>query len=214
MNEFEFEAEPGLPAQLPAGERVLWRGQPQWWPFARSAFHARFLIGYFGVLVSCQALGMVFEGSSTVHVVASAVWMLTLATVALALALGLGVIYSRTTVYTVTDRRVVLRFGVAVPMAVNLPFSVIDGAALKLAADGCGDIALRITPSQRVGVIQMWPCVQAWRLLSPRPVLRAVPEAAKVAALLGDALAASDPQAAAASAPRATHLGLTPGLAA
>ena len=28
-HEHEFEAEPGLPEQLPAGERVLWQGQPQ-----------------------------------------------------------------------------------------------------------------------------------------------------------------------------------------
>lgn len=213
MNEFEHEVEPGLPAQLPAGERVLWRGAPDWWPFARSAFHARFLVGYFAVLVSCQVLGMSFAGGSTIQVIASAAWMLTLATLALLLALGLGWVYSRSTVYTITDRRVVMRFGVAVPMAVNLPFSVIDGAALKVYGDGRGDIALRINRRQRVGVFQMWPCVQAWRLLAPRPVLRAVPDAAKAAALLADALAATDSQASSAQAQRPTNRGLMPGLA-
>lgn len=218
MNEYEHEDVPGLPAPLPTGERMLWRGAPHWWPFARSAFHARFMIGYFAVLVTCQVLGMQMEGSTTTHVVAAAAWMLTLATVALALALGLGWLYSRSTVYTITDRRVVLRFGVAVPLAVNLPFSVIDGAALKVHADGSGDIALRIAPRQRVGVIQMWPCVQAWRLLAPRPVLRAVPDAARVASLLGAALAATDSQAAdtpaTSATPRPRRAGLVPGLAA
>ena len=215
MNEFEHEVEPGLPARLPAGERLLWRATPNWWPFARSAFKARFLVGYFAVLVTCQVIGMRLEGSSTAHVVAAAAWMLTLATIALLLALGLGWLYSRSTVYTVTDKRVVLRFGVAVPLAVNLPFSVIDGAAVKLYGDGSGDIELRLSAGQRVGVIQMWPCVQAWRLLAPRPVLRAVPDAAQLAAVLGNALAATQSSAEAAlrTAP-AIEPGLVPGLAA
>ena len=213
MNEFDYEPEPGLPARLPAGERVLWRATPQWWPFARSAFHARFLIGYFAVLVSCQVAAVAFESGSLSRVAGSAAWMLALATVALLVALAFGWIYSRSTVYTLTDRRLVMRFGVAVPLAVNLPLSVIDAAELKLYGDGSGDIALCIAAAQRVGVVQMWPCVQVWRLLAPRPVLRAVPDAARVAALLAQALTASDVRTTTSPSHAATELGLSAGLA-
>ena len=37
--EHEFEAVTGLPEPLPAGERVLWQGSPDWRALAREAFH-------------------------------------------------------------------------------------------------------------------------------------------------------------------------------
>ncbi|MBX9607985.1 MAG: PH domain-containing protein [Gammaproteobacteria bacterium] len=189
MNEHEFESSPGLPAPLPAGERVLWQGSPGWWPFACSAFHARGLMVYFAVLVVAQSVGVMQDGGSLPVLAGTAVWMLTLASLALGIALGAGALYARTTIYTVTDRRVVLRFGVAVPLAVNLPFSAIVAADVRRRVDGSADIALTLEGSQRVGVIHMWPCVQTWRLHAPRPLIRGVP--AQVAEVLAGALVAS-----------------------
>ncbi|MGE0857605.1 MAG: photosynthetic complex putative assembly protein PuhB [Gammaproteobacteria bacterium] len=189
MNEHEYEASPGLPASLPAGERVLWQGSPGWWPFACSAFHARGLMIYFAVLVVAQTLGVMREGGSLPVLAGTAAWMMTLATLALGIALGAGVLYARTTIYTVTDRRVVLRFGVAVPLAVNLPFSAITAADVRRRVDGSADIALTLDGAQRVGVIHMWPCVQSWRLNAPRPLIRGVPVG--VADILAGALVAS-----------------------
>ena len=48
----------------------------------------------------------------------------------------------RTSVYTVTDRRVVLRIGVALTASLNLPFRQIEQASVRLHADGSGDIPL------------------------------------------------------------------------
>lgn len=189
MNEHEFEASPGLPAPLPAGERVLWQGAPGWWPFACSAFHARGLMVYFAVLVVAQSVGVMQDGGSLPVLAGTAVWMMTLATLVLGIALGAGVLYARTTIYTVTDQRVVLRFGVAVPLAVNIPFSAIAAADVRRRADGSADIALTLDGKQRVGVIHMWPCVQTWRLNAPRPLLRGAP--AQVPDILAGALMAS-----------------------
>ncbi len=44
----------------------------------------------------------------------------------------------------------VLRFGIALPMSVNLPFRQIAAAGLKLHADGSGDIPLALADAQRV----------------------------------------------------------------
>lgn len=189
MNEFEYEHSPGLPAPLPAGERILWRGSPAWWPFACSVFHVRGLTLYFAALLAAQLALDVRNGHGPADMLVGATWMLFLAVVALGLLLGASVLYARTTIYTITDRRVVLRFGLAVPLAVNLPFCAVLAADARPQADGGSDVALTLERAQRVSVVQMWPCIQTWRLRGPRPMLRALPPG--VAERLGEALRAA-----------------------
>jgi hypothetical protein len=83
---------------------------------------------------------------------------------------------------------VVIRFGVALPMAVNIPFKVIEGAGLRTYADGTGDITLSLAPQQRINYLIMWPNVRPWHMLKPQPMLRCIPNAERVAEILGTAL--------------------------
>ena len=54
--EHEFEAAPGLPEALPAGERILWQGSPDWKLLAAEAFHVRRLSLYFALMIALQAV--------------------------------------------------------------------------------------------------------------------------------------------------------------
>ncbi len=190
-DEHEFEPVRGLPEQLPAGERLLWQGEPSAAGFARSAFGIRALAVYFALLIVAQGLFTAVEQGSLAAVTTAALGKLPLAGGALALLALFGWCYARTTVYTVTNARVVIRFGIAVPLTVNIPFTSIAGAGLHLNADGSGDLELTLAPDHRVGYVAMWPCVKAWRFSSPRPVLRGLPHAAQAARMLADALQAS-----------------------
>lgn len=179
MNEHELEPVPGLPERLPPGERLLWQGSPAAWTLARRALHIDKVALYFGVLLLWRATGSV----------TAALWLLPLALTALGL-LGLFAWgYSRTTLYTITDRRVVLRVGIALPLTINLPFARIDAAALKVNADGSGDIPLCLHAGERVSYLLLWPHVRPWQLRQPQPMLRAIPQAAAVADVLAQALA-------------------------
>jgi hypothetical protein len=95
----------------------------------------------------------------------------------------------RTTVYTVTNRRVVLRIGVALPLTVNVPFRIVGAAGLKLDGKGMGDIPLALTGRDKLAYLALWPHARPWRVTKPEPMLRSVPDAARVAGLLADALA-------------------------
>ncbi|EHP92042.1 photosynthetic complex putative assembly protein PuhB, partial [Methylorubrum extorquens] len=96
----------------------------------------------------------------------------------------------RTTVYTLTDRRMVLHVGIALPITLNLPLTRIESADLRLFSDGTGDIPLRLPPGERVAYLHLWPHARPWRVSRPEPMLRSVPEARSVVALLAPALAA------------------------
>jgi hypothetical protein len=189
--EHEFEAEYGLPAPLPTGERLLWQGQPDGATLAREALHWRKLALYFSVILAWRAGFVLVGGGTGMQALVAAAWLLPLAVFAIGIALGLASLIRRTTVYTVTDRRVVMRIGIVLTVTFNLPYRAIDGASLRLGARGHGDIVLTINGESRVGYIHLWPHARPWHVRSPQPMLRALPDAQRVAALLARALQAS-----------------------
>ena len=189
MNEHEVEPIRGLPEPLPQGERILWQGTPEWRALALRALHVRTVLAYFALLFVWSVGMSLWDGAS----IASAVWIaLRLVPVALAATAILGLyawLACRTTVYTITNRRVVLRFGVALPMTLNVPFSVIGTAALRAYRDNTGDIPLTLTGKDRMSYVALWPHLRPWHTAKPEPMLRAVPGAATVANTLAQALA-------------------------
>ena len=54
-HEYEFEPQHGLPERLPADERILWQGSPDFRKLARTAFHLRTLAIYFAVMLAFRA---------------------------------------------------------------------------------------------------------------------------------------------------------------
>jgi hypothetical protein len=109
-------------------------------------------------------------------------------------------------VYSITSRRVLLRHGIAVPLTMNVPYTLVDNAALKNFSDGTGDIALALSRRERVGYLITWPHVRPGRFARPEPSFRALSDAAAAARILGLALAAQSAPAEAApmAAPVAT----------
>ena len=99
-------------------------------------------------------------------------------------------IVARTTSYTITSRRVVMRVGVAVPMTVNIPFSP-DRLRRPPAQRRWhrGDIPLRVLAGRQLAYPLLWPHSRPWYITKVQPMLRAIPEAAVVAELLARAVA-------------------------
>ncbi len=200
MIEHDREPVRGLPQALPAGERLLWQGSPRWQALAVRAFHVRKLAAYCAVLAIWRLAAGLHDGQPLAEVLAGARLLVPFALVALGIPVGLAWLYARSTVYTITSRRVVIRSGVALPMALNLPFRAIGAAALRAFPDGTADLPLALAGSDRIGFIYLWPNVRPWRLARPEPMLRAVPDGRRVAEILARALAAAAAPAAAAQA--------------
>jgi hypothetical protein len=191
VNEFEVEPLPGLPERLPPGERILWQGTPGWRNLARRAFHVRKVALYFAVVLTWIAVGDLMAGEPWVNAALGGGWVLVLAHLSIALLLLLAWAMGRATIYTITNRRVVMRFGVAIPMTINIPFRQIVTASLRAYRDGSGDIPLTLAPGRRVSYMVLWPHVRPWHLVQAQPMLRAVPEAQRVARILREAVAES-----------------------
>ena len=182
---------PGLPGRLPAGERVLWRGKPDGWLLARRALHLPGLGLYFGIILMWCLVSEIRGGEALAQVAASMLRLGLIAAAPIALLSLFALLVARTTQYTITNRRVVLRIGIALPRTLNLPFARIDEAALKLHPDGSGDLALRLQAKERLPFLLLWPHTRPWRLGRAQPSLRAVRDAAAAARVLSRALASA-----------------------
>lgn len=191
MSHHEIEPIRGLPEPLPDGEHILWQGEPRWTSLARRIFHTRMVAVYFGILVLWRIASMAHDGAMFADIVLSAAWLVALGAAGLLIMAVLAWLIAKTTVYTITSRRVALRFGIALPMTINLPYTAIKTAAVKVDRFGVGDIALELSARNQIAYLVLWPNVRPWRFSPVEPALRAIPDAARVAEVLSTALANS-----------------------
>lgn len=185
---------PGLPGPLPEGEHLLWQGSPSWKALASRTFHGRMIAIYFAALLLWVAAASLADGASAVETARNVLWFTPLSTAGVGLVVLLAWLTARTTIYTVTDHRVVLSYGIAMPMSVNLPYPRIVSAGMKTFSDGTADIPLALAEKDIVAYVMLWPHARPWRISKPEPTLRAVPEGAQVAGILARAMAAAAQQ--------------------
>lgn len=182
----------GLPQRLPEGERLLWQGSPDIAAFAVHVFHIRFVFAYFLAIGAWRAANAASVGAQDQI---SSILISALA----GLAIGAGLILllawamARSTVYTITSRRVVLRYGVAIRKYVNLPFEQIASADFQRHGRVKGDVQLVLSSPGGLSYLRLWPHARPLRFSKPRPVLRCLKDVAEPARVLAGAIAAFAP---------------------
>ena len=177
-----------LPADIPAGERVLWFGRPEATNLWRRAYRADWVGAWFAAMTLWNLIG-VSQSDGVFAGFVSAVRTLGVGAAALALLSLLAMLSARTTLYVVTERRVVVKTGVALPMFINVPFKQVASAHLRTFADGSGDVTLGLSHEQRIPYLALWPSARPLRFSSPEPALRGIANARDVAETVGRALA-------------------------
>ncbi len=188
MTNFEIERALDLAAPLPKGEQVIWLDSPDWKSFALRVFHMKALAIYFTIAIAFNILWMVANGSPTADVVVSTARLVPLSLLALALFALVAWLMAKSTTYAITNHRVFLRIGVALSITVTVPLRTIRSADLKLYKNGTGDLPLSLTGEDRLAYLHLWPHARPWQLKDTAPMLRAVPDAKKVAEILTNVL--------------------------
>ena len=181
---------PGVEEPLPAGERVRWMGRPDPAALARRALHVRGLAIYFALLT---ALTFAVRGSvaGVRLAMVDVLTVVAMAAAVLAFVRVYAAIVARATLYAVTDRRVVLRAGIAVPTVLNLPLDSIAAIDLRRGRDGAGDVEITLGRNVRLAYLLLWPHARPWHVTHPRPAFRGVPDAAEAGRALADVLSAA-----------------------
>ena len=199
-HEHEFEPQYGLPERLPRDESILWQASPDVATLAREAFHLRSLCVYFAALLAVRAGMEIATGTDVVGVLLALKWLLPLSLAALTIVWTLAWLTARTTVYTLTNKRLVMRLGIVLTVTFNLPLSRMGAADLRLHRRGFGDISVSLSGDDRIGWVHLWPSSRPWHLTRPQPTVRCVADASALARQLSAAWTARTSIAATASA--------------
>lgn len=190
-HEHELEPEFGLPESLPRGETILWQAAPDFGETAIRVFHLRKAAFYFAALLLARAIQLWMSGVGMTGTLMGMLWPTALAVVALTAIATLAWLTARTTAYTLTDRRVVMRIGIVLTLTFNLPLKSISNAALRVTGKGFGDIPLALQAGDHIAWLHLWPHCRPWRVAKPEPMLRCLPDAQALATRLSKAWAAA-----------------------
>jgi len=194
-DDFDFEHSPGIPAPLPPGEHILWQGSPDRWEIAKSAFHIRKIAVYFALILIIQMASSLLTDSATP--VASSLKTVLLSFAGLGILGTLAWLTARVTIYTITNKRVLIRFGIALQITINLPFSQISAADMRVGKNGFGDLPLTLKDSRRVNYLVLWPHVRPWNFSRPQPMLRSIANVEHVARILSATVVQENPESSA-----------------
>ena len=188
MSEDDFAVEPieGLPELLPKGEVILWQGRPNWLRLTIESLNLWWVIGYFGLLAAWRFLSVIDYMPFGTAISASIPFLFVAAFVGLLLC-GVGYIQAKETLYTITNRRVVMRIGAALTLTLNLPFTQIDNAAVAKKRGGFGNIAFETSGDTKFSYFVLWPHARSWYFGKPQPTLKCIPDIEKVSSILGEA---------------------------
>ena len=171
-HEHEFEAAPGLPERLPADERILWQGAPQWRLVAVHVFHVRTLAWYFAAMMLLQATYLLGEPERNLFKPLLLSFLLSV--ISLGILSLMACLTASTAMYTLTNKRVVMRIGIVLTLTFNLPLRMLAGASIKTNPDGTGDIALKLAGNDHIAWLNLWPHARPWALRHPEPSLRCI----------------------------------------
>ncbi|MEM9433369.1 MAG: photosynthetic complex putative assembly protein PuhB [Pseudomonadota bacterium] len=187
-DDFHVEPVEGLPELPPEGEVILWQGRPSWWALATQSLNLYWIMGYFILLGAWRSV-VLAETRDVATSIAGSVPFLVLGLIACALLALIALVQARSTVYTITNRRVAMRIGAALTVTLNLPYRWISSVDLDLRRNGVGTIALRLGDDgyTKLSYLTCWPHVRPWKMNPVQPALRCIKDADRVAAILGDA---------------------------
>jgi Bacterial PH domain len=186
--EHEFEAVRGLPGDLPQGEKILWQGAPDWFRLSIEAFKISWVGVYFALLIGWRFVDKLNRGEDPIASLTTAFAVMPLALIAVAILCGLAWVNARSTVYTITDKRIVMRFGAALTKAINIPFTIIESACADVKKDGGGTVAVKLVAPNKIPLLLLWPHRKPRTFARPEPAFCAIKDAANCAPILAEAL--------------------------
>jgi membrane protein YdbS with pleckstrin-like domain len=183
--DFDFEPVPGLPAELPQGETIVWQGRPDAMRLAREAFKINWILAYMLAIVVWRAGGAYATGGASL-MMATAIPYLVLTVLGYGVVFALAFAQAKGSVYTITTARVIIKAGAALPVTYTIPFIRIATARLETRPGGTGTIAMELTDGARISFLTLWPHLRPGHAKITQPAFRCIPDAAAVARILAD----------------------------
>jgi len=183
-DDFEREPIPGLPAHLPEGEEIKWQGAPDQGAIAKKLLHRNKIAAYFAIVATWKFATALYDGGTVLAAISNSAFMVGLGIVVMALLWLFARAIANTTIYTITNRRIVMRFGIALPVTFNYPFKQVVSADVQDMGNNTGTIALCVKEHTKLSWAILWPHARPFRFAKPEPAMRLIKDLDEVSQIL------------------------------
>ena len=186
MNETEFHRLPEeVGKSIPAGENICWEGKPDWKSFGYHSFGIKYLIFYFVIsaFYAVSQLELAFSFSSFLVRYIPFVISGVIAGIILYL---LAYLIASHTCYVITEKRVVIRTGVALVFLLNIPLNKVVSIDKQSLTRGRGNLSFKSQFKKRIPYFSCWPSVKNGSFLEPVPAFRSVANVEEVGKIVSE----------------------------
>ena len=164
---------------IPPEEKVLWSGRPEWKALAYHSFGLKYLVFYliFAALYCLAEL----DGAIVFGLLLTKFLPYCFSGILAGLVLtGLAYFQALNTAYVVTEKRIVIRSGVALVFLLNAPFKKISSIDKQILKNSLGNFSFTTNSKRRIPFLSCWPSVKPWSFIEPKPAFKCIANADKI----------------------------------
>ena len=179
----KFEVHKNILDAIPEGESILWKGKPSFWGFSWYFFGLKLLAFYLIILSVVFAARLTVTDFFTAFVVDFLPFLLS-GILTSCILMALAKIQSQSSVYIITENRVIIKSGAALAFLISMPFKKIKAVNLQKRKGSLGTISFELNSGKRVPYISCWPSVRPWRFKKTEPAFSCIENVDEVATIL------------------------------
>ena len=179
----KFEAPKNILDAIPNGESILWKGRPSLWGFSWNLFGLKWITLYLSMLSIVSVARFFASDFYTAFYVDFLPFFLS-GIFASIILIGLAATQTYSTVYIITENRVIIKTGAALSFLISMPFKKIKEVNLQKRGASIGTISFELLSEKRVPYISCWPSVRPWKFKRTQPAFSCVRSVDEVATIL------------------------------
>ena len=179
----KFEAPKNILDAIPDGESILWKGKPSLWGFSWNLFGLKWITFYLSILSIVSIARFFASDFHTAFYIDFLPFFLS-GIFASIILIGLAAIQAYSTVYIITENRVIIKTGAALSFLISMPFKKIKEVNLQKRGASIGTISFELFSKKRVPYISCWPSVRPWKFKKTQPAFSCVRSVEEVATIL------------------------------
>ena len=179
----KFEAPKNILDAIPNGESILWKGRPSLWGFSWNLFGLKWITLYLSILSIVSVARFFASDFYTAFYVDFLPFFLS-GIFASIILICLAATQTYSTVYIITENRVIIKTGAALSFLISMPFKKIKEVNLQKRGASIGTISFELLSEKRVPYISCWPSVRPWKFKGTQPAFSCIGSVDEVATIL------------------------------
>jgi len=170
---------------IPEGERLCWVGKPNWISFGFHVFGIKYLLLYF-IISAFYAISQIELGFSFGSFIGEYISFVVSGIIAGLILFLLSYFSAQHTCYVITEKRLVIRTGIALVFFLNVPLKNVISIDKQSLFYGYGNLSFKPQSKKRIPYFSCWPSVRSGSFWEPIPAFRSIEHIEEIGKIVGE----------------------------